>query len=80
MSNTKLSEQLTTFKKNDTKDFESKKDNNGFFIIHSYFENNLTGVNLVVGTQIRGDYITQPLYMFYIGLNTNLENLVDLLK
>lgn len=80
LSNTKLSEQLTTFKKNKTNNFESKKDNNGFFIIHSYFENNLTGVNLVIGTQIRGDYITQPLYMFYVGLNTNLENLADLLK
>lgn len=80
LSNTQLSQKLIEINENNTKPFTNDKSSAAFFLIHSYFENNLTGVNLVIGSQIRGNFTTQPLYMFYIGLSTNLENLTNLLK
>lgn len=79
-SNTKLNPKLYQRKANQLPDFEESKSGAPFYIIHSYFENNITGANIILGSQIRGNFTTAPLYSFYIGLNVDLNTLTGILK
>lgn len=80
LSNTKLNPKLFKGQSNQAPSFEDKKSTSPFFIIHSYFENNITGANIIIGSQIRGEYTSPPLYTFYLGLNLDIEKLGNLLK
>lgn len=87
LSNTKLNNsfnrtEFSTPDQNDKKPSQYNEDNPSpaFFIIHSYFENNFTGANLILGSQIRGNFNNAPFYTFYIGLSTDLEKFQDILK
>lgn len=79
-SNSKLNPKLYQKSKNELPDFENSKDGAPFFIIHSYFENNITGANIILGSQIRGNFTNSPLYSFYVGLNIDLNTLTEILK
>ncbi len=77
-SNTKINPKLFEQNTNNPPKFEETTGAKPFFIIHSYFENNLTGINLIIGTQIRGNFSTAPLYTFYAGLCTSLDKVREL--
>lgn len=77
-SNTQLNPKLYQQSENELPVYEEKSGAAPFFIIHSYFENDISGVNLILGGQIRGNFTTAPLYMFYIGLNTDFTELKGL--
>lgn len=79
-SNTKLNPKLYQRNSNLLPQFQDIKSGSPFYIIHSYFENNLTGANIILGSQIRGNFTNSPLYSFYIGLNIDINNLKELLK
>jgi hypothetical protein len=46
-----------------------------FHLIHSYFNSNFDGLNLIIGAQIRGPFEAPPLYAFYVGINTDLNKI-----
>ena len=79
-SNTKLNPNLNNKQNNQPPSYEVNKSSSPFFLIHSYFENNITGANIIIGSQIRGNFTNAPFYTFYIGLNLNLENFKKLLQ
>ena len=54
--------------------------NHGFYNINAFFSNNFDGLNLIIGSQIRGTYVNPALYVFYVGVNTNLKNITKLFK
>lgn len=75
ISNTQLNPKLYPSSSNNLPLYEENNGAKPFYIIHSYFENNITGIKLIIGGHIRGNYATAPLYNFYVGINTNLDNL-----
>lgn len=79
-SNTKLNPKLYQRDTNELPSYNEQKDTTPFFIIHSYFENNITGANIILGSQIRGNFTSAPLYSFYVGLNIDINTLTDILK
>jgi|GEM_PF-2868544 len=80
LSNTQLNPKLYSQSQNELPTFNEKNGVTPFFLIHSYFENNIGGLNLILGGQIRGNFTTAPLYMFYLGVNTNLSQLKGLFE
>lgn len=80
LSNTKLNPQLYQREANQLPSYDEQKNTSPFFIIHSYFENNITGANIILGSQIRGNFTSAPLYSFYVGLNIDINTLTDILK
>lgn len=75
LSNTQLNPKFYPTSSNNLPIYDENDGVQAFYIIHSYFENNITGIKLIIGGHIRGNYTTAPLYNFYVGINTNLENL-----
>lgn len=60
--------------------YEKSKSVEPFFIVHSYLENDISNVNIIIGSQVRGNFKNPPLYTFYIGLNSSLENFKNIFK
>lgn len=79
-SNTHLNPKLFPQNQNELPNYKEKNGAAPFFLIHSYFENNVSGLNLILGGQLRGNFTNAPLYMFYLGVNTDLNNLIGLFK
>jgi len=53
--------------------------NNHFFhLFNTYISNKINDSDLIVGSEIRGNFTSPPLYIFYVGINTNLEKIVQL--
>ena len=67
-SNTQLNPKLYPQAQNELPMYNEKNGAAPFFLIHSYFENNVSGLNLILGGQMRGNFTTAPLYMFYFCL------------
>lgn len=51
-----------------------------FHLVHAYFTNSFNGLNLLIGTQIRGTFENPALYVFYVGVNTDLNKIAGLFK
>lgn len=80
ISNTQLNPKLYPQDQNQPPSYVEKNGVAPFFLIHSYFENRINGLNLILGGQMRGNFSNAPLYMFYLGVNTNLDKLEALFK
>ena len=51
-----------------------------FHLLNSYVSNQINGLNIIVGTEIRGVFDAPPLYIFYVGVNTDLQKIGGLFK
>lgn len=51
-----------------------------FHLFNTYVSNKVNGLNLLIGTEIRGNFESAPLYIFYVGVNTDLEKIGALFK
>lgn len=51
-----------------------------FYLLHSTFSNKFNGIEILIGSEIRGVYVRAPLYIFYVGLSTDLKKLAEVFK
>jgi len=54
--------------------------NHTFHLFNTYVSNKINGLDLIIGSEIRGNFTSPPLYIFYVGLNTDLENIAKLFQ
>jgi hypothetical protein len=52
--------------------------NHTFHLFNTYVSNKINGLEIQIGSEIRGNFTSPPLYIFYVGLNTDLENIAKL--
>lgn len=52
----------------------------GFYWVNAHFDNTFSGLNLQIGSQIRGTFDNPALYVFYIGINSDLKKVAELFK
>lgn len=52
----------------------------GFYWVNAYFNNTFSGLNLQIGTQIRGNFDNPALYVFYVGISSDLKKVASLFK
>ncbi len=63
---------------NYTGNFDSSK--HFFHLLNTYISNKINGLDIIVGTEIRGVFDSPPLYIFYVGINTDLQKIGDLFR
>ena len=62
ISKTQVNPKLISINSNLLPKYDEAKSLEPFFIVHSYFENDISNVNIIIGSQIRGDFKNPPLY------------------
>lgn len=55
-------------------------DNHFFHLFNTYVSNKVNGLDLIIGSEIRGNFISPPLYIFYVGINTDLDKIAKLFQ
>ncbi|MEC4049123.1 hypothetical protein OX284_006755 [Flavobacterium sp. SUN046] len=68
--------------KNNYSDFTPNFDSNKHFfhLLNTYVSNKINNLNLIIGTEIRGNYLSPPLYIFYVGINSDLDKIANLFQ
>jgi hypothetical protein len=51
-----------------------------FHLLNTYVSNKINGLNIMIGAEIRGVFDSPPLYIFYVGINTDLQKIGGLFK